>query len=367
MNILLKHIYKDPVLSAAFVLALVSCFFVLPSGDYIAYLDLHVLSLLLSLMLVVAGLQKAGLFDVVTRKLLGLVHSVRILAIVLICLCFFCSMLITNDVALITFVPLAILILEQTGQQKYMIPVIVLQTIAANLGSMFTPLGNPQNLYLYALSGLSLGEFMGIMGIPTVISFLLLLLFALRFPAEEIEPQKQDVKMQGVLGWCILFVVCLLCVLHIIHYGVMLAVVLGYVIIKDRTLLKKADYGLLLTFIFFFVFIGNIKNIPEINVFLNQLITGRDMPMGILLSQVISNVPAAMLLSGFSQDFSALLLGVNLGGLGILIASMASLISYKFYEAVDGAKMGKYMLTFTVYNVIFLAILWICTALFYVV
>ena len=367
MNILLKHVYKDPVLSAAFVLALVSCFFVLPSGDYIAYLDLHVLSLLLSLMLVVAGLQKAGLFDVVTRKLLDMVHSVRILAIVLICLCFFCSMLITNDVALITFVPLAILILEQTGQQKYMIPVIVLQTIAANLGSMFTPLGNPQNLYLYALSGLSLGEFMGIMGIPTAISFLLLNQFALRFPAEEIEPQKQDVKMQGILGWCILFVVCLLCVLHIIHYSVMLAVVLVYVIIKDRTLLKKADYGLLLTFMFFFVFIGNIKNIPEINVFLNQLITGREMTMGILLSQVISNVPAAMLLSGFSQDFSALLLGVYLGGLGIIIASMASLISYKFYEAVDGAKMGKYMLTFTVYNVIFLAILWICTALFYVV
>ena len=172
---LLESVKRDPVLFASFLLATASAFLVPPSAAYLAYLDIRVLCLLLSLMLVVAGLKEAGLFHWMVDKLLRLVHSTRALSVALTCVCFFSSMLITNDVALITFVPLSILLLTETGKHSLLIPVIVLQTIAANLGSMLTPLGNPQNLYLYSVSGMAVSDFLLTMAFPTLISLLLLL------------------------------------------------------------------------------------------------------------------------------------------------------------------------------------------------
>ncbi len=357
-----SFIRHDPVLFAAMVLAVVSAFFVPPSAGYFGYIDYRVLCLLLSLMLVVAGLKKAGVFDFLVRKLLSMVGSTRALAAVLTGVCFFTSMLITNDVALITFVPLAVMTLRQSGNSKLLIPVIVLQTVAANLGSMLTPLGNPQNLYIYALSGMSAGKFLGTMAVPTALSFLLLAASMLLIKSEKIEidpdslPQTSGLKK--AVPWAVLFVLCILTVCHMVHFAIALAVVVIAVLILDRTLLPKADYGLLLTFVFFFIFIGNIKALPAVSNALASLVAGREMTVGILLSQVISNVPASMLLSGFATDFSALLLGVNLGGLGTLIASMASVISYKLYAAEDDARPGKYIGIFTAVNVIMLAVLW---------
>lgn len=357
-------IKRDPVLFAALLLAIGSACVVPPSLSYIGYLDLHVLSLLLSLMLVVAGMQKSGLFSVLIDRLLRFVRNTRALAVVLISVCFFTSMLITNDVALITFVPLTIMVLTQTKQTKHLIFVIVLQTLAANLGSMLTPLGNPQNLYLYSISGLSLGEFFHIMWKPTVVAFVLLLGCTRLLPKTEIAPSGHNNGMRGVTGWVLLFLLCLLAVVHVLSVFVVLAVVVGYVLFKDRKLLGRADYGLLLTFVFFFIFIGNVKNIPAVSGWLEMLIAGRERTVGILLSQIISNVPAAMLLSGFTTNFADLLLGVNLGGMGTLIASMASLISYKIYGVTQNAETGKYLLTFTVCNLAFLAVLWIGVGLF---
>lgn len=355
----LRH---DPVLAAALALAAVSSFFVPPSMDYVGYIDFHVLALLFSLMLVVAGLQKSGAFTLLTDKLLQHVKSTRSLAAVLVGVCFFTSMLITNDVALITFVPLAVMLLGQAEDEKLLMLVVVLQTIAANLGSGLTPLGNPQNLYLYSLSGMSLGEFLSVMLLPTLLSVVILVVAVLLIQPREIKnqsstEQNQTVTMRKLLPWLLLFGLCMLAVLHLVHYLIMLAVVTVAVILLDRSLLRKADYGLLLTFIGFFVFIGNVKNISAVSEMLSSLVAGRELGVGVLLSQVISNVPAAMLLSGFTENYSSLLVGVNLGGLGTLIASMASMISYKIYAAAPGAKAGKYFVLFTALNVVFLLML----------
>ena len=354
----LRH---DPVLSAALGLAIVSAFFVPPSAAYVGYIDFHVLALLFSLMLVVAGLQRSGAFALLTDKLLRHVRSTRSLAAVLVGVCFFTSMLITNDVALITFVPLAVMLLGQTEDEKLLMLVVVLQTIAANLGSGLTPLGNPQNLYLYSLSGMTLGEFLSVMLLPTLLSAVLLVVAVLLIKPREItrkvEKEQENVKLCGLVPWLLLFALCMLAVLHLVHYLVMLAVVTIAVILLDRSLLRKADYGLLLTFVGFFVFIGNIKNIPAVSEMLSSLVSGRELGVGVLLSQVISNVPAAMLLAGFTENYSSLLVGVNLGGLGTLIASMASMISYKIYAAAPGAKAGKYFALFTALNVLFLVVL----------
>ena len=367
-QILLK-LKKDPVLAVSLVLAVVSAFWVRPSAAYLGYIDWRVLALLAALMLAVAALGQAGLFDAVTAALLRRMRDTRRLAagtarqigLVLVLLCFFSSMVVTNDVALITFVPLTLMLTAQTGTERFNIPIIALQTVAANLGSAMTPLGNPQNLYLYSLSGMGLGEFLRLMAPVTGLSLVLLSAAVLCLPcrplgAADIRLNRPD--RRGLLLWGAVFAVCLLSVLRVLHYGIALGAAVLAALLADRRLLRRVDYSLLLTFLFFFVFVGNMKVLPTVSEALSGLVAGREMTVGILLSQVISNVPAAMLLSGFTADYPALLLGVNLGGLGTLIASMASLISYKLYAAADGARTGKYMLFFTAVNVVLLAVLW---------
>ncbi|HEX3076350.1 MAG TPA: SLC13 family permease [Lachnospiraceae bacterium] len=362
-----NFIKKETVLVIASVLAILSAFAVPPSEKYIKYIDLRVLALLLCLMLVVAGFQSIGLFENLIMRLLRFTKTTRILYLVLVFLCFFTSMLITNDVALITFVPFAILTLQKVHKDHYLILIIVLQTIAANLGSMLTPLGNPQNLYLYSVSGMSLGSFLRTMGPATGFSLLLILttLLFLRndvIQPEDIEPQRNQLGKgiqdhKALLLYSVLFLLCLGTVLHIIFYGVTLAIVICCILLYNRQLLWKADYSLLLTFVAFFIFIGNLGNLSSISHLLEDTVSNRELYVGVGLSQVVSNVPAAILLSGFTDNYRQLLLGVNLGGLGTLIASMASLISFRFYSNCDGARKGRYLLIFTGLNLLYLALL----------
>ena len=271
-------------------------------------------------------------------------------------------MLITNDVALITFVPFAILALEKSGQERLLIPVVVLQTVAANLGSMLTPIGNPQNLYLYNLSQMGLGEFILCMLPNTLMSFVLLVigLFFIKGKNDAVtlsdtQAMKVEKKQTGI--YMILFVLSLLVVAKMIAIEWVLAIVLVTVVVVDKEVLKSVDYCLLFTFISFFIFTGNLGNIPAIREALQQLVNGREVLVGVIASQGISNVPAALLLSGFTTDYKALLAGVNIGGLGTLIASMASLISYKILANHYNEKKGSYFKWFTLVNIVFLVIL----------
>lgn len=354
-------IKKEAVLCAAAVLAVISIFFVPPDSGYSGYIDYRVISLLFCLMLVVAGLRSVGLFTTLGSMLLKHAKSTRYLAFILVFLCFFCSMFITNDVSLITFVPFAVMLLSAAGQTGLLIPVIVLQTIAANLGSMFTPIGNPQNLYLYSTFHITIQEFLALMLPLTLVSAVLLVIAILLLKNSPLtSAAAPDSHMSGGMrpaAYLILFLVCIACVVHIIEFPIMLAITVTVIFFCDRSLFARVDYFLLLTFVCFFIFIGNMERIPAVSALMSRLINNREIAVGIGLSQIISNVPAAILLSGFTDNYPALLYGVNIGGLGTLIASLASIISYRGYCNSSDTHKVKYILVFTVYNLIFLVVL----------
>lgn len=350
---------KETVLCISALLAVLSMFAVKPSMAYLGYIDFHTISLLFCLMAVMAGLRKCGLFSTLADKMLAKTKNTKQVALILIMLCFFTAMLITNDIALITFVPFTLEVLKKAQRQKDVVFVVIMQTIAANLGSMLTPIGNPQNLYLYSLSGMSLWNFIKLMLPYTVASLVMLLVCTLFIKSADIKYEAEgnafNLKNAGI--YLALFAICLLTVAGVIPNLYTFAITIMIIIIVNKRIFLKVDYSLLLTFIFFFIFIGNMGNIPAFKSAVASLLQGREIAVSVISSQVISNVPAAVLLSGFTKNTNALIVGTNLGGLGTLIASMASLISYKFFVAEYPEERKKYFLQFTLWNIIFLAIL----------
>ena len=352
---------REPVLCVSALAAAVSCCFVPPDREYPAYFDLRTLALLYCLMTVVAGLSRAGLFSRLARSLCGMAGSVRSLGLILVLLSFFSSMLITNDVALITFVPFAAAVLTVARRPGALSRVVVLQTAAANLGSMLTPVGNPQNLYLYSRYGFTMGQFLLITLPVWCLSLALCAAACLLLPGDRLEKadgtgERAEVKKSVWLHGG-LFVLCLLTVVRLLPWPVMLAGVILALLIADRRLLGKADFFLLLTFAAFFVFSGNLARIPAVSRLLRGLLEGREYAVSLLTSQVISNVPAALLLSGFTEAGKELVLGVDIGGLGTPIASLASLIGLKLYSRTEGARPGRFLLEFTAVNILLLGLL----------
>lgn len=358
-----RFFQKQTVFCVSLILAAVSSAFVTPDAEYLAYPDFRTLALLFCLMIIVAGFQSLGAFARLGRALLRRAHGLQSLSAVLTALCFFSSMVITNDVTLITFVPFTILVFRMVGREDCALRTVVLETVAANLGSMATPIGNPQNLYLYSDSGISMAEFFRAV-LPYAGLALVLLLAAVALqrdepvqpPASAGQPDERPL-FPALIPFLALLALCLLVVLHVLPYVPVLICVALAVLIVDRKLYRSVDYFLLLTFLCFFVFVGNIKRIPEVDRLLTSLVAGRELWAGVLASQIISNVPAAILLAGFAEDVPALLTAVNLGGLGTLIASLASLISFQFYTREYPSQKGAFLKSFTLWNAAFLAIL----------
>lgn len=367
MKRVVSFIKKETVLLAAWVLALISAFFVKPSGAYLGYIDFRSLGILWSLMVIMQGLKQNGVFSFVGMHLLAKTRKVWQLSAVLIFLCFFCSMFITNDVALITFVPFAVMMLQSCKKEELMIPVIVLQTVAANLGSMLTPIGNPQNLYLFGVSQMGVGEFVRFMLPYTILSGVLLIV-CICFLKGKSDPVDAAISEKELLTnergrvekACVytgLFVLSLFVVGRVLDYRYMVAIVFVVVFFMEKKTIFHVDYSLLLTFVGFFIFTGNMGKIQTVSNLLQQAIQGREVALGVLISQCISNVPATLLLSGFTEEYKKLLLGVNIGGLGTLIASMASLISYKIFANTCNKEKGRYFIHFTMINIVFLIVL----------
>lgn len=362
MNALKKVKKLDVVLTIAWILAIISAFFVHPDKNYIGYIDFRSLGILWGLMVIIQGFKENAVFEKIAGALLSKVNKGWHLAAVLIFMCFIGSMFITNDVALITFVPFAIMILHSCHKEEMMIPVIVLQTIAANLGSMLTPIGNPQNLYMYGLTGMSLVEFIMTMMPYSLVSAVLLALCLLLVPEKNssLETNRENLitskfgSKAQIIVYIVLFAVALLTVMRVLPWYVFAGVVLIVVGGMDYKILLRADYILLLTFIGFFIFTGNMGRIGFISDFLRGIMEGKELLISVLASQVISNVPATLLLSGFTTNYKELLIGVNVGGLGTLIASMASLISYKAYTKEYQENGAKYIGVFTIFNLAFL-------------
>ncbi len=355
-----RFIKNDFLLFAAALLALASALIVPPDTEYIGYLNLPVLALLFCLMAVVAGLRKAGVFDWLSAAAAGRLKSERGLAAALVAVCFFSSMLITNDVALITFVPFTIQLMRKRSEKK-LIFVVVMETIAANLGSLVTPIGNPQNLFLYTYYDMEIGQFFRITlplgGICLLLIAAILLFFKGGGLDAETEPGQSAVKPSALAVFGALFILCLLTVLRILPYYVCLAAVLIGLFVYDRSVFARVDYVLLATFVCFFVFVGNMARLEAVKAIAAKLLSGRELLVGALLSQIISNVPAAAMLASFTDDAKALILGVNIGGLGTLIASMASLISYRFYCLRPRPAKARYFAVFSAYNFALLAAL----------
>ena len=366
---ILDFIKKETVFTIAILMALISMFFVTPDSHYLDYIDFRTLLLLFCLMAVMAGLQKMGICLHIGQALLSHTKSTRVLMLILVLLPFTFSMLITNDVALITFVPFAIVVLQLAKLERLLLPLVILQTIAANLGSMLMPMGNPQNLYLFTRSGMSLGAFIALMLPYSFVSLVCIVLAIVFMKSSRIDRLSFDknilppVNKKKLSGYIMLFVLCLLCVLKVLNILVLTTIICVYLLIFDRKIFKNIDYTLLGTFIGFFIFIGNMGRIEAFNHFIKTILDGHETYVAILSSQVISNVPAALLLSGFTDNWSALIIGTNLGGLGTLIASMASLISYKHIARQYSSLRGKYLLYFTGANILMLGVLFVAYAL----
>ena len=354
-------IKKEAVLCIAFLCAVISMLLVPPDVGYASYVDYRVLALLFCLMLVVAGLQDCGLFDLLARRLLAGEKRFRFLAMALVLLPFFSSMLITNDVALLTFVPFAVLVLELTGRQAQLPYVVTLQTVAANLGSMAMPVGNPQNLFLCSKFSIPMGGFFAAVLPLTAVSLVGLVLAAGATSGDIIRVDFQDAGGIGKPGqlklMLLLFALCLLSVFHVLPWPALLAVVIVAAALFARHLFPWVDYALLCTFVCFFVFSGNLGRMEGVRGVLTGLMAQNTVVTSALASQIISNVPAAVLLSGFTDNWAALLAGTNVGGLGTPIASLASLISLRLYLRTEGAKPLRYLGVFSAVNFAGLALL----------
>lgn len=352
---------KEIVFCVTFLLALISAFFVKPDAKYISYIDFGTLLTLFSLMAVVAGWRRTGLFDALGKTVCRKVHGQRALCLTLVLLCFFTSMVITNDVALLTFVPFAVVLLSKTDS-FVLLYTVVLQTLAANLGSMITPIGNPQNIFLFSKMQLGTVQFMKILFPYTLLSLALLILSTLIIKNEKIQIDRQETESgkSGCKGknilYTVLFILCLLSVVNVIPKWTAAVLVALCVLVSDRKIFCNIDFMLLLTFTAFFIFTGNIARLESVDSFLKRITGGNEFAVSLAFSQVISNVPATLLLHPFAQDTKELLLGVDIGGLGTPVASLASLISLKLYTQ-EKAGTAKFLAVFTLMNIIFLAAL----------
>ncbi len=360
-----RFFQKETVFCISLFLAAASSFLVRPDTAYFSYPDYQTLSLLFCLMLIVSGFRSLGAFEMLGQALLKRTGSLRSLSLILLLLCFFSSMLITNDVALITFVPFTLLVFRMIRKQNRVLTLVVLETIAANLGSMATPIGNPQNLYIFSATKLSFSQFAAAV-FPYSAMALVLLIAALLLqrnePLEHITlsgrtPEKLRCLLPEMAPLLFLLLLCLLVVFRLAPYAPVWFCVTLAILIINRKLFFSVDYFLLLTFLCFFIFIGNMKRIPLFSELLTSLVQGHELWAGILTSQLISNVPATLLLSGFTENAALLLTAVNLGGLGTLIASLASLIAFQAFAAEFPERKKRFLLVFSFWNLIFLLLL----------
>lgn len=378
-----KMLATETVLVVAVVLAAASCVAVPPDALYADYVDWRTIGLLFCLMTVVSGVRELGILRIAGGWLLARARSKRAVAASFVALSFVSSMVVTNDVALIAFVPFALIALRMADMEDELCPVAVLMTVAANLGSMLTPIGNPQNLYLFSVSGFSLGEFLAATSPYAAVSAALLAVaVAMRFRKEKggsgvdstvgrrrvsddasasadvLAPGGEGApSVRSLVAYGVLFALCVVAVLGAFDVrALVVAVAIGATAL-DRRALLRVDYGLLLTFAALFVFVGNMGRIPELHSFVVGVVGADAALAAVCASQVLSNVPAAVLLSGFTDQWSALIVGANIGGLGTLIASMASLITFKAVSIGRPSARWRFLKTFTAWNAAFLAAL----------
>ena len=351
---------KNAVMLIAFAAALITSMFVPVDKEYIGYFDFKTLSCLFCVLAVVCALKDINFFFVIARKIVHFFKTARMSILALVYITFIGSMLIANDMALLTFLPLGFLVLSSTRKQKYMAFTFIMQNIAANLGGMLTPFGNPQNLYLYTKFNIPNGEFMGIMAPPFILSVVLITLCCIIFVKNEplmISDEKIELDGKRTALYLALFALAIAIVFRGIPYWIGLIIIPAVLFFADRHALESVDYPLLFTFVFFFIFAGNMARMDAVRNFFSALLSKNTLLFSALSCQCISNVPSAILLSQFTGNYAELLIGVNVGGVGTLIASLASLITFREYVKHDPKSTRRYIAEFSAFNFGFLIIL----------
>ncbi len=357
---LLGFAKKNTVMLIALLAALITMIFVPVDKQYLEYFDYKTLTCLFCTLAIVCALKNIHFFYMLAHKVVQLFKNARMSVLALTYITFIGSMLIANDMALLTFLPLGFIVLTSTGKEKYMAFTFIMQNIAANLGGMLTPFGNPQNLYLYTKFNIPTGEFMSIMALPFVVAILLITLCCIIFVKNEpleVKDEKIELSPAKTVIYLILFALSIVIVFRVIPYFIGLIVIPAALLIMDRKALRMVDYPLLLTFVFFFIFSGNMARIDAVRNIFSMLLEKSTLLVSVISCQFISNVPSAILLSQFTENYRELLLGVNIGGTGTLIASLASLITFREYVKHNPKKTGYYVALFSAFNFAFLIIL----------
>jgi len=353
-------IKKNPVMCIAILAASISMIFVPPDIKYLTYFDLKTLTCLFCTLAVVCAFKNIYFFRIISSKIITVFTTTRSAIIALVYITFIASMLIANDMALITFLPLGYYVITSTDNHRYLAFTFIMQNIAANLGGMLTPFGNPQNLYLYNYFSIPNGEFLRIMLVPFLISVSLITICCLFVKNEPLAIHRSydaSLNTSRTVIYCILFAISIIIVFGVIPYWLGLILIVFSLIFLDKSALKEVDYPLLVTFCAFFVFSGNIARIPALHTLLDSIVDNHTLLLGALSCQFISNVPSGILLSHFTDNYPQLLVAVNIGGTGTLISSLASLITFREYLKCDPKNIGTYLKKFTAYNFGFLIIL----------
>lgn len=357
---------KNAVMFIALIAAIITSLIIPPDKEYLGYFDYKTLTCLFCVLAVVCALKNVRFFYILAQKIVQVFKTARTSVLALVYITFIGSMLIANDMALLTFLPLGFFVLTTTNQKKYMAFTFIMQNIAANLGGMLTPFGNPQNLYLYTFFKIPTLEFMGIMLLPFALSVTLITLCCILFVKKDplvFTGEEVKLNVPRTIIYLILFALSIIIVFRVVHYLIGLVVIFVSLMILDRKALLKVDYGLLFTFVFFFVFSGNMARIEPVRNLFSKLLEKNTLLFSTLSCQCISNVPSAILLSQFTANYADLLVGVNIGGVGTLIASLASLITFREYVKNNPGKTGKYILEFSLFNFAFLIILLVVMSL----
>ncbi len=356
----INKLKNNAVVIVAFTVALISSIIVPPDNEYYSYIDYRTLSTLFCGLGIVTALDRIHLFRDLSQKIVSRFSNLRYAVIALLYITFIGSMIIANDMALITFLPLGFYVLDSTDNRKYMAFTFIMQNIAANLGGMLTPFGNPQNLFMYSYYSIDSLEFLSIMIKPFIVSIILINLSCFVIPKKELTLTTNfddTLDKKKFIIYTVLFVLFVCSIFRLVPYLVVLAVVTVVILFVDKETIYKLDYGLLFTFFFFFIFAGNMSRIQEISDLLSSLLNKNTLVTGVISCQFISNVPSAILLSRFTENYQELLVAVNIGGVGTLIASLASLITYKEYIKREPTKQMYYLKLFTLLNFGFLIIL----------
>ncbi len=353
-------IKNNAVMVIAFLAAAITSVIVPIDQEYLGYFDFKTLSCLYSVLAVVCALKNIKFFYTLAQKIVELFKNVRLCVLALVYITFIGSMLIANDMALLTFLPLGYFVLSSTAKQKYMAFTFIMQNIAANLGGMLTPFGNPQNLYLYTKFNIPNGEFMSVMAPPFVVSIVLITLCCIIFVKPEplqISGEKICLPLKKTILYLCLFALSIAIVFRTVPYQLGVVIITAVLLFADKSALKKVDYPLLFTFVFFFIFAGNMARIDVVQNTFSYLLDKNTMLFSVASCQVISNVPSAILLSQFTDNYADLLVGVNIGGAGTLIASLASLITFREYTKHQPERTTSYIKQFSAFNFAILGIL----------